>query len=145
MLPVDPNFGSDGPLPYGSYCTLSGGGGEEEEGEFGPFKSTCLVMVSLDVEVGVGGTGGGDAVLDMNSNRPGGSIGVRDGGGGGGDVIASTAVRDVQNLIDSGFYTFQISDGEEEEYDDLNLDSDRNDSGSLGGIVDGGGGRTMKR
>ena len=55
VVPVDPNLDCDGPLPYGSYRTLSGeGGGEEEgEGEFGPSKSTCLVTVSLNVGGGV--------------------------------------------------------------------------------------------
>ena len=152
VVPLDPNLDCDGPLPYGSYRSLLGvGGGEEEEreGEFGPSKSTCLVTVSLDVGggVGVGGTGDGDAVLDTNSNRPGGSIGVGDGGGG--DAIASAAVRNVQNLVDSGFNTFQISDEDEDCYDvNVDLDSYRNDSGSSGGRVDGGGGggdRMMKR
>ena len=86
LVPCDPYLDIDGPLPLGSYKTLS-----PNAAEIGDITPTCLITIAVDV----------------NANR---QINERDHNNFDGVFDKMDVVRGMHRYIDRGFTSFQIAD-----------------------------------
>lgn len=102
MIPCESNLDADGPLPFGAYRTYG-------NSAFEP-KQTCLLTVALDFTPDI------ERQRIKRRNQPGGR--GRNGSGRGKTAVdrlvegvnIDAAVRNVQELVDAGFTTFQVAE-----------------------------------